>query len=216
MHITSLVTGALAVNTLLIPAGGDRVVIVDPGGSADTIIAQVRAMHAIPSLIVLTHGHFDHLAALVSVAQAFPEAGIAIHQADSQWLGQGAIERHLDFFRFLGAESVVLRNRDELPAPTTILAEGECPVFPDGAYWDGWKVIWTPGHSPGSICLLNEHEKILVSGDTLFCRGFGRTDGPGGSMEALSASLGKLALLDGGIRVIPGHGRETTIASELG
>jgi len=215
MHITSLVTGALSVNTLLIPADAGRLVIVDPGGNAESIIAQVRAMNASPALIVLTHGHFDHMAALAAVCAEYPDAGVAIHSADAQWLGPGAINKHLDFFRILGAESMVLRNPEELPSPTHFLSEGESPVFPDGTRWEGWTVMGTPGHSPGSVCLFNENERILVSGDTLFRHGYGRTDGPGGSMEALSASLGKLSRLAGAVRVIPGHGGETTIAAEL-
>ncbi|HOC30153.1 MAG TPA: MBL fold metallo-hydrolase [Treponemataceae bacterium] len=215
MHITSLVTGALSVNTLLIPADAGRLVIVDPGGNAESIIAQVRAMNASPALIVVTHGHFDHMAALAAVCAEYPGAGIAIHNADAQWLGPGAINKHLEFFRFLGAESVVLRNPEELPTPTCFLCEGESPVFPDGTRWEGWTVVCTPGHSPGSVCLFNEKERILVSGDTLFRHGYGRTDGPGGSMEDLSASLGKLSRLAGAVRVIPGHGGETTIAAEL-
>jgi glyoxylase-like metal-dependent hydrolase (beta-lactamase superfamily II) len=76
------------------------------------------------------------------------------------------------------------------------------------------KVLETPGHTPGSVCLYLEKEGILFSGDTLFCMGYGRTDLPGGNTAQLIASLEHLFSLPPATRVLPGHGEFTTIGEE--
>ena len=72
----------------------------------------------------------------------------------------------------------------------------------------------TPGHSPGSVCLYNEDLKTLISGDTLFRGGWGRTDSPGGDFAAMERSLARLFALDDDTIVLPGHGEPTTIGDE--
>ena len=106
---------------------------------------------------------------------------------------------------------MVRRYREQLPAATLMLQDGQSP-----AGMDGWTVLHTPGHSPGSICLYNADSKILIAGDTLFNAGFGRTDAPGGSDEELERSLRRLSALPGETLVIPGHGARTSIERELG
>jgi len=78
----------------------------------------------------------------------------------------------------------------------------------------GVEIMETPGHTPGSICLYWKEEKTLLSGDTLFCMGYGRTDLPGGDMGQLFCSLESLFALPGDVRVYPGHGEDTTIGAE--
>ena len=211
MNIAQLVTGPLAVNTLFIPLDSNRLVVVDPGGDSDSIIAYIAAQHSTVVLILLTHGHFDHVTGLPQLALAFPDAPIAIHEADAAFLGEGALERHAVFLAAIGGELMVRRYRDPLPAATLMLADGQSP-----AGMDGWIVMHTPGHSPGSICLYNADSKILIAGDTLFNAGFGRTDAPGGSDEELERSLRRLSALPGETLVIPGHGARTSIERELG
>lgn len=77
-----------------------------------------------------------------------------------------------------------------------------------------YKIMHTPGHTPGSVCLVFEDEKVIFSGDVLFNQGIGRTDLPGGSMEDMEASLEKLFALDDEYAVYPGHGPATTIGNE--
>ncbi|MFH1453314.1 MAG: MBL fold metallo-hydrolase [Armatimonadota bacterium] len=77
-----------------------------------------------------------------------------------------------------------------------------------------YKALSTPGHSPGSVCIVFEKEKVIFSGDTLFCRGIGRVDLPGGDMGKMENSLKELTSLDGSYKVYPGHGPETTIEEE--
>jgi glyoxylase-like metal-dependent hydrolase (beta-lactamase superfamily II) len=216
MNITRLVTGPLSVNTWFIPVGGQSLVVVDPGGDAELIIAHLSRLEFSPALFFLTHGHFDHLTGLPALAAAFPDVPVAIHSADASFLGEGALERHYRFFTALGAGSVVTRYKEELPPPDILLAEGTPVFLADGKVLAGWDVLHTPGHSPGSVCLYNRAENILVSGDTLFRSGVGRTDAPGGSSTALDASLERLFSLPAETLVLCGHGEQTTIGREKG
>lgn len=207
MKITRFVTGPLSVNTWCVPLDSRRIMVVDPGGSADLIIAHLAELGAQLSLVLLTHGHFDHIAALLALIRAFPSAEIAIHREDAHSLGEGALERHYSFFEEIGAGSVIRRYRDALPAATRLIAEGD--------EFDGWRVLHTPGHSPGSVCLYNGAESTLLSGDTLFNAGQGRTDTPGGDEDAMSRSLARLSALPPETAVLPGHGPATTIEREF-
>ena len=95
-----------------------------------------------------------------------------------------------------------------LPQPGHIA----CTAYPESLF--GFRVLHTPGHTPGSVCLYREEEKVLFSGDTLFRAGFGRTDLAGGSMHQLLSSLRTLLALPRDVRVYPGHGESTTIDEE--
>jgi len=214
MNISQLVTGPLSVNTWCVPLDSRRMMVVDPGGDADSIIAHISARDSTVALILLTHGHFDHMIGLPALARAWPEASIAIHGDDAVWLGDGALARHYAFFAELGAGSVVSRYKDELPEATQLLAEGQPLAVGVGETVDGWTVMHTPGHSPGSVCLYNEAEHTLIAGDTLFKAGYGRTDASGGDYAALADSLSRLFKLPAETLVLPGHGGTTTIGKE--
>lgn len=218
IHVAQLVTGPLSVNTWFIPLADGSVVIVDPGGDDDLIIAHLEETGSVPAAVALTHGHFDHLVALPALLRAYPGLPVAIHEADSRFLGPEALERHLAFFTAIGGASIVRRYGESLPPPTGFLRDGEdlSRAFGFATGEDtGWKVLHTPGHSEGSVCLHNAREKILISGDTLFNAGFGRTDGAGGSQDKLEASLRLLSALDPDTVVLPGHGQRTRIGDEL-
>lgn len=154
-------------------------------------------------LIVSTHGHWDHTgenAALQawSGQQADDGVGarIAAHRAD--W-------HHL-------TDPQPLYAPFPIPPclPAVELAEGGVVRFGDVRL----EVLHTPGHTEGSVCLLSAEDGIIFSGDTLFAGGWGRVDLPGGDAEAMVESLARLAGLEDALRVVPGHGRETTIARE--
>ena len=213
MTIDCIPTGAFAVNTYIVPCCDGRenaVFVVDPGGDGEHIASKIGTSHV--SAIVLTHGHFDHLAALPKLKELYPHAPVCIHRKDAAYVGTGAYDKHRADFALLGASYLVdalAAVYQQFPAADILLKDGQYPEYaPD------WQVLHTPGHTPGSVCLYNKKECVLLSGDTLFARSYGRTDLPGGSAELMAQSLEKLFLLDERTRVFPGHGGATTIGKE--
>lgn len=208
MNIFHAITGPISVNTWGIPLDSGRFMIVDPGGEVDKIIAYIEEQGSKLSVIVCTHGHLDHILALPALSRRYPDAQIAIHPRDAAFLGAGAAERHRVFFDALGAFGLVEPYLEEMP-PANLLLSGESRLLDTP-----WQVLHTPGHSPGSVCLYHPDEKILISGDTLFKNGFGRTDAPGGNWSDLEKSLACLRTLPEETLVLPGHGPQTTIGNE--
>jgi glyoxylase-like metal-dependent hydrolase (beta-lactamase superfamily II) len=146
-------------------------------------------------LIVSTHGHWDHMGDNAAV-QAHTGAPIAIHPADAYRL----------------ARPEPLYAPFEIPpcVPAVELVEGGEIRFGEIRL----RVLHTPGHTEGSVCLQGDADGLLFSGDTLFPGGWGRVDFPGGDAGAMVESIGRLAGLDDGLRVLPGHGAATTIGRE--
>lgn len=146
-------------------------------------------------LIVSTHRHWDHIGDNAEVS-AQTGARIAVHAAD----------RH-----GLEAPQPLLAPFDIPPSvPAVELAEGSEVRFGEIRL----AVLHTPGHTEGSVCLLAESERLLLSGDTLFAGGWGRVDLPGGDQSAMVESLARLTGLADDLRVLPGHGAQTTIERE--
>jgi glyoxylase-like metal-dependent hydrolase (beta-lactamase superfamily II) len=146
-------------------------------------------------LIVSTHRHWDHIGDNAAVADA-TGAKIAAHAAD----------RH-------GLEHPNGSNAPfPIPAsvPAVDLAERSVIRFGEITL----DVLHTPGHTEGSVCLLAHGERLLLTGDTLFAGGWGRTDLPGGSEDQIVESLARLSAMDDDLRVLPGHGSSSTLALE--
>jgi hydroxyacylglutathione hydrolase len=144
---------------------------------------------------VSTHGHWDHIGDNAAVAD-HTGASIAVHPLDRQRL-----ERPTPLFApFEIVPSV----------PAVELAEGGLVRFGDIRL----QVLHTPGHTEGSVCLLETDGGRLFAGDTLFAGGWGRTDLPGGSEAEIIESLGRLVILEDHLSVLPGHGPSTTIGRE--
>ena len=190
MRIEALELGALGTNCYLVQNSYGAFVI-DPACDADVILSAAQKMGVTLDAIVFTHGHYDHIAA-----------------ADE--LGVNKVHLHEDEVQLYRKPEYNLSGH----FGAAFCGGKETEVLHDGDAFMGFTVIHTPGHTPGGICLYNEEENILFSGDTLFCRGYGRTDFPGGSMLKLRESLLKLLALPEDTKVYPGHGSSTTIAQE--
>ena len=207
--------GEIAVNCWIYPFDDSTLkpdsprscVVIDPGDEASIIIDHLKTLKLYPKYILLSHGHFDHLGALAELASVFP-AVIAIHKDDASYLGPMAAAAHKAVLKAALGSDLFPGDFGPLPEPGMLLSEGD-ELGP-------LKVIHLSGHSPGSIAFYDEKAKILFSGDTLFHAGYGRTDLPGGNTKELEKSLKRLFSMDGDIKVLPGHGPETSIGKEAG
>jgi glyoxylase-like metal-dependent hydrolase (beta-lactamase superfamily II) len=196
------VVGPLATNVYVVadPATHEAIAVDTATPSVDWLVANLERRGWQLKLVVSTHGHWDHIGDNAAV-QERTGAPIAVHRLD-----RGRLKRpRADFAPFPIPPSY----------PAVELAEG-------GRIDLGslrLEVLHTPGHTEGSCCLLERDAGILLSGDTLFKAGWGRTDLPGGSEEQMADSLARLARLSaelGSARVLPGHGRDTTLGAERG
>ena len=198
MLIERLVVGALQTNCYIV-ADEDALegVIIDPGGSAGTILKRVEALKLRIRYVINTHGHFDHIMANKDVMQA-TGAKLAIHAEDEEMLHKGG-------------GLLLLGLIASSPPPDMLLNEGDVIAFGRCSL----RVLHTPGHSPGSISLYSEAEGVVFCGDVLFNMSIGRSDLPGGNQRLLLESIRtKLFALPEETVVYPGHGPPTTIGHE--
>jgi glyoxylase-like metal-dependent hydrolase (beta-lactamase superfamily II) len=185
----------------------EGVFVIDPGGDAEGIIAFLESKQIVPSHILLTHGHFDHVLALPHVHRAFPDAEIAIHRADRDFVGENAFKRHCsDFKAAAGDDRFIRANWQDMPSAARFLEDGDTA--------GPFTVLHTPGHTKGSVSYYDRDAHVLFSGDTLFRGGIGRTDLWGGNRDEMTESLNRLFTLANETRVFPGHGDSTTIGAE--
>ena len=170
--------------------------VLDPGmGAADPLMERVRANGLRLHRIANSHGHIDHIFDNGPLMRA-SDAPLAIH-ADDEYRLTGANNYGFEIEAVVASEH--LRDGEQLRIGDLL-----------------FDILHTPGHTEGSICLYEERAALLLSGDTLFPGGWGRTDLPGGNEDQMVASIERLARsIPGDVRVLPGHGPETTIEREL-
>ncbi len=195
-----LPVGPLQCNCSIVGDENSReAIVIDPGDDIEAIM-EIVARHGLQvKQIVVTHAHIDHVGGAMKIKQR-TGAPILLNQNDS------ALLRMLD----TQAQWLGMRPPGKVAIDQSITSGDSVKV---GAV-EG-KVLHTPGHTEGSICLYFEPEKRLVAGDTLFAGSIGRTDLPGGSYDKIIRSLHEsvLALPDETV-VVPGHGELTTIGEE--
>ena len=187
LNMKHLALGAYQTNCYLVwEENSPTCVVIDPGYEPDTILDEAKKLGKEITAVLLTHGHFDHVGGVRELA-AETGCPVYLHEA-------------------------------ELSMPPQMTAG---PLFYTNTYGEGdfveaaglsFKVLHTPGHTPGSVCLLCEN--AMFSGDTLFWGSCGRTDLPGGSWVTIRKSLLRLADLSGDYDVYPGHGDATTLSFE--
>ena len=192
MQINLLQVGSFEVNCVILTKA-ERAWIVDPGAEPGRIAAFLEARHLKPAAILLTHAHFDHIGGVPELRRRYPDISIGISAADAAIVSHPFNQYPPDY--------------PPVKIPGTVPPEELVKEL-------GGEVLSTPGHTPGGVSYYFAAEKLLLSGDTLFKRAFGRTDLAGGDETVLINSLKTLGKLPQETRVLPGHGPETTIKDE--
>ncbi len=193
--------GPWQTNTYLVADPGTRQCwIVDPSFGPAKVLHDIKTERFTPSAIVLTHAHVDHIGGIGDVRKAFPDLPIWIHKAEAGWLGNPLLNL-----------SDGAGHPFTVPDAARLLQDGDDLVL--GAHI--WKVMHTPGHSPGGITLYHAPSATAFVGDTLFAGSVGRSDLPGGDFETLERSIRtRLYTLPPETTCLPGHGGPTTVGVE--
>jgi len=199
MNIETLIVGVFQVSCYVVWSKSKDAIIIDPGADADVIRRFMAGRELTAAAYLLTHGHVDHISALADLFDSAP-APIALHAADLKWAFEGDNQMP-PFYGVPRRPSQIARTPD------------------DGMeYSDAgltYKVITSPGHSPGSVCFYFKDEDVLFTGDTLFAGSVGRTDLPGGNTRKLGTSLKKIAgLFPDKTLIYPGHGPSSNLGLE--
>jgi hydroxyacylglutathione hydrolase len=198
MIIKNLVVGHLESNCFVIADERTKeAILIDPGDEPDRILDLLTKNNLKLKYIVCTHAHFDHVGAIPEL-KTETGARIVIHYDE------------LDIYKHTREQAAILWGfaLEPLPEPDMLVSEGD-ELEVGGLKF---RILHTPGHSPGSICLYGEG--IVITGDTLFAGTVGRTDLFGGNVQKLQSSFRKLMALADEIRVFPGHGPQSTIGKE--
>ncbi|HMA30148.1 MAG TPA: MBL fold metallo-hydrolase [Thermoanaerobaculia bacterium] len=200
--IETFPVGPLQCNCAIIADPTTReAVVVDPGDEPDRILEALSGAGLRAVALIHTHAHFDH-AGSSALLKRITGAPILMHAGDRP-LYQNLTVQGQTFGLSLDAPGII--DRTLVGGDRVACGKSEL------------EVIHTPGHTPGSLCfrMPGEGGDVLFSGDTLFRRSIGRTDLWGGSQPQILESIrDRLLTLPGGLRVVPGHGEETTIADE--
>ncbi len=205
LNIKRIITNMVEENCYVVSDETKEAVLIDCGAysarNESEIASYISSENLVPVHQIYTHTHFDHIFGCGFVARNYkinPEC----HAADA------SLYQNMDAQcrSFLG-----MPNQHEMPPLQRLLQEGDTVCFGNHSL----RVIHTPGHTPGGICFYCEEEKVLFSGDSLFCMSIGRTDFPGGNHADLIKSLSeKVLTLPTDVKVYPGHGDNTTIGFE--
>lgn len=187
MKLTVLQLGELGANCYIVADEQTQVcAIVDPGGQGEDLADWLEGQGLKPRMVLLTHGHYDHVGGTRALADRYPGMPIYLHPGDT------------------GLTPDMCRGLYW----TASYEDGDTVTLDSITF----RVLHTPGHTPGSVCL--QAGDALLTGDTLFAGSCGRTDFPGGSWQDMMASLRRLAALPGNPAVLPGHGGQSDLDTE--
>ena len=189
--------GICDTNSYIVASNAGNAALVDAPANAEHILSEIENRGLTLKMILLTHGHFDHIGAVADLAE-MTGCEVYIHEKDYDKLayGDGMLSEH---FRVRGCRTY---------SKAKTIVDGDI-IKLDELEFD---VVHTPGHTSGSVCFIVEN--IMFSGDTLFRRSVGRTDMPDGDYDALMRSMRTIYELGGNLRVLPGHMEETSLDDE--
>ncbi len=203
LNIETIPLGLIQTNCFILwPENEVPCWIVDPGGLPGPILKIIEAKKLRPEMIINTHGHWDHFMGNRCLKDKFPDIPLAIHEADADVLPDP--DKNLSL--------ALIGKAIFSPPADRFLKDGDELKLGSLAF----KVIHTPGHTPGGVCLYCAKAKTVIVGDLIFADGgVGRTDFPKASQEQLMASITRLfEMLPEDTAVYPGHGPSTTIGEE--
>lgn len=199
LKVESIPLGPVEANTYIITDTASGLsAVIDCGGFTPELVRMLSSKEV--KLILLTHGHYDHILGVYELKK-LTGAEVMIHKNDADCLFDE--KRSLSYYSYMpGAQKPLTADRllgegDEIRLGETVL-----------------RVLHTPGHTSGSVCYIDEADRILFTGDTLFCLTCGRTDLPTGDDMQMYNSLKRIKELDGDYKVYTGHNRSTTLDAE--
>ncbi len=199
VHIKPFALGDYQTNCFVVTHGSDCWVI-DCGYEPEMLIEYLKTNDLKPSALLLTHCHSDHIAGIDQLLTLTGTIPIYAHSKEHEW----------NMNPMLNLSGLAGRPVTATP-PSEELIEGQTLTLGDST----WRVIHTPGHSPGSVCFIHDESNQAIVGDTLFAGSIGRHDFPTSNVEDLRHSIQKTIMsLPDDMMVYPGHGPSTTIGRE--
>ncbi|WP_404443577.1 MBL fold metallo-hydrolase [Sutcliffiella horikoshii] len=201
MKWKQLPLGPLQTNAYLLINDKKECIIFDPGSEGQAFNTYLEENALKPLAVLLTHAHFDHIGAVDAVRNHW-KVPVYVHKKEKTWLGDPSLN---------GSKFFQLGPITAEPADHLIQAEEKLVISNFEL-----EILYTPGHSPGSVSFYHEPSKVVFAGDALFAGSIGRTDLPGGNHDQLIQSIhNKLLTLPEETTVLAGHGMTTTIAREM-
>jgi hydroxyacylglutathione hydrolase len=199
LRIEKIPLGPCQANCYIVEiADSGKGVVIDPAAEPEFLAKKIKSKSLEITYVINTHGHYDHIAGNHLVSLLDPKPSLLIHAEDRLMLLEPA------------------KNLSALLGPGYISPEADI-IAEDGMEFSiaesVWRIIHTPGHTPGSICLVMD--RVLFTGDTIFCGSIGRTDLPGGSPSDMARSLQKIISFSPDTVLCPGHGENSTVQNEI-
>lgn len=203
--ITTFTLGPYQTNCFVVtpskPAPGAPCWMVDCGIEPGTMIQWIKAQRLAPAAILLTHSHLDHIAGVDRALADLRPANMPmyIHEKEAGFCS----DPMLNLSALIGMPTTCRE-------PDHLLKDGDTLELGDST----WRVLFTPGHSPGGVCFIHDESKQAIVGDAIFQGSIGRHDFPTSNVGDLRQSIQKIMRLPDDMTIHPGHGARTTIGEE--